>query len=178
MSILADNAGNTVASYIFDAYGNQSEENVVYNPFGYRGEYTDSESGLVYLRARMYNPETGRLINEDPVHDGVNWYVYVGNNPIFFVDPFGLAPTLKEATAMAEHIYFDIPLSDPNDVEGNRKKRTVAGWRLIDVWTGRESMKMGIYIKDSDNWENPTEYAIVFKVNHSQVSRHKKVQFF
>lgn len=24
-------------------------------------------------------------------------------------------------------------------------------------------MKMGIYIKDSDNWENPTEYAIVFK---------------
>lgn len=56
----------------------------------------------------MYDPETGRFINEDPVHDGVNWYVYVGNNPIFFVEPFGLAPTLKEAAAMAEHIYLDI----------------------------------------------------------------------
>lgn len=30
VSILAGNDGNTVASYIFDAYGNQSEENVVY----------------------------------------------------------------------------------------------------------------------------------------------------
>ena len=39
--------------YTFDAYGNQSEENAIYNPFGYRGEYTDDESGLIYLRARM-----------------------------------------------------------------------------------------------------------------------------
>ncbi len=163
VAILVDASGTTVASYIFDAYGNQSEENAVYNPFGYRGEYTDSESGLIYLRARMYDTETGRFINEDPIHDGFNWYVYVGNNPIFFIDPFGLAPTAEEAAAMADHIYLDIPLSDPNDVEGNRKRRTVAGWRLIDVWNGRESMKMGIYIKDSDNWENPTEYAIVFK---------------
>ncbi len=90
VSILAGNDGNTVASYIFDAYGNQSEENTVYNPFGYRGEYTDSESGLVYLRARMYDPETGRFINEDPAKDNYNWYVYCSNNPIMLIDPFGL----------------------------------------------------------------------------------------
>lgn len=90
VSILADTAGNTAASYIFDAYGNQSEENTVYNPFGYRGEYTDSESGLVYLRARMYDPETGRFINEDPARDNYNWYVYCGNNPIMLIDPSGL----------------------------------------------------------------------------------------
>ena len=62
----------------------------MYNPFGYRGEYTDSESGLVYLRARMYDPETGRFINEDPAKDGLNWYVYCNGNPITFIDPFGL----------------------------------------------------------------------------------------
>ncbi|MDD6214127.1 MAG: RHS repeat-associated core domain-containing protein [Firmicutes bacterium] len=89
VSVLTDNAGNTVASYIFDAYGNQSEENTVYNPFGYRGEYTDSESELVYLRARMYDSETGRFVNEDPARDGLNWYLYAESNPILFVDPSG-----------------------------------------------------------------------------------------
>ena len=90
VSMLADNAGNTAASYIFDAYGNQSEENTVYNPFGYRGEYTDAESGLVYLRARMYDSETGRFMSEDPAKDGLNWYVYGNQNPTMFIDPSGL----------------------------------------------------------------------------------------
>ena len=110
VSILADTAGNTAASYIFDAYGNQSEENTVYNPFGYRGEYTDSESGLVYLRARMYDPETGRFINEDSywnvsnkiygdkgdkvpditaITQSSNLYVYCGNDPINVFDSMG-----------------------------------------------------------------------------------------
>ncbi len=73
------------------------QENEVYNPFGYRGEYTDSESGLVYLRARMYDPQTGRFINEDPAHDGLNWYVYCGNNPVNLTDPWGLAPGWNES---------------------------------------------------------------------------------
>ena len=90
VSILSDSAGNTVASYIFDAYGNQTGEGTVYNPFGYRGEYTDSESGFVYLRARMYDPQTGRFINEDPIRDGLNWYVYCDNDPISKIDFFGL----------------------------------------------------------------------------------------
>ena len=89
VSRLADDDGNVIASYDFDAYGNQSEENQVYNPFGYRGEYTDSESGFVYLRARMYDPETGRFINEDPAKDNYNWYVYCDSNPILFIDPAG-----------------------------------------------------------------------------------------
>lgn len=90
VSLLTDSAGATVANYNFDAYGNQSQENTIYNPFAYRGEYTDSESGLVYLRARMYAPETGRFINEDPAKDGLNWYVYCADNPINRLDPNGL----------------------------------------------------------------------------------------
>ncbi len=90
VTILTDNAGTTVADYSFDAYGNQSEENDVYNPFGYRGEYTDEETGFIYLRARYYDTETGRFVSEDPIRDGLNWYVYCGGNPIVFVDPLGL----------------------------------------------------------------------------------------
>ena len=89
VSILCDGNGNIAASYVFDAYGNSNSENTVYNPFGYRGEYTDSESGLVYLRARMYDTETGTFISQDPARDGLNWYVYCEGNPINRVDSSG-----------------------------------------------------------------------------------------
>ena len=86
-------SGNTVVrNYEYDAYG--KEKNALpsddENPFRYSGEYFDSETGLVYLRNRMYDPETGRFISEDPIRDGLNWYAYCEGNPITKVDPWGL----------------------------------------------------------------------------------------
>jgi len=46
---------------------------------------------MVYLRARYYDPSTGRFISEDPIRDGYNWYVYCSNNPIRYIDPWGLS---------------------------------------------------------------------------------------
>lgn len=145
-----------VQTYKYDSFGNERTESTSANPFRYNGEYTDLSSGLIYLRNRYYDPSIGRFISEDPIKDGLNWYVYANNNPIMFFDPFGLAPTTKEAAEMADHIYHW-------DQNNDKKDRIVSGWRLIDVWWGRESMKMGIYIRNSDDWENPSEYVIVFK---------------
>ena len=75
----------------YDAFGNQWK-GTQSDPFGYCGEYYDSESGLVYLRNRYYDSKTGRFITEDPIKDGLNWYVYANNNPIFYKDLTGLAP--------------------------------------------------------------------------------------
>jgi uncharacterized protein RhaS with RHS repeats len=108
------------------------------------------------LRARYYMPSMGRFTTEDPIRDGLNWYIYVGNNPIMLVDPFGLAPTPAEAAEMADHIYSWDQYSDYDS-------RVISGWRLIDVLWGSDSMKMGIYIRKGDNCQNPMEYAIVFK---------------
>jgi len=50
-------------------------------------------NGLLYMRARYYDPEVGRFISEDPMgFDGgdVNLYVYASNNPILYSDPLGL----------------------------------------------------------------------------------------
>ena len=80
--------GERMKQYDYDAFGNRLEGSDP-DPFGYCGEYYDSESGNIYLRARYYNSETGRFISEDPAKDGVNWYVYCSGNPIFFVDPSG-----------------------------------------------------------------------------------------
>ena len=90
VTALTDSAGIITQSYIYDAFGNQMNENENdINPFRYCGEYLDSETGLIYLRNRYYDNAMGRFITEDPIKDGTNWYVYCGNNPVMFVDPLG-----------------------------------------------------------------------------------------
>jgi RHS repeat-associated protein len=53
------------------------------------GHPTDAETGLVYMRARYYEPWTGRFLSEDPALDGMNWFVYCANDPVNRVDPDG-----------------------------------------------------------------------------------------
>lgn len=57
---------------------------------GFTGKELDADVGLVYYGARWYDVGTGRFITEDPVKDGLNWYVYCSNNPLMFIDPNGL----------------------------------------------------------------------------------------
>ena len=100
----ADAAGNAMQEAEdradYDAFGNvyTGSRNT---PFGYSGEYVDSESGNIYLRNRYYNSATGRFITEDPAKDGLNWYVYAGNNPVSFVDPWGLENVHVEYFSLA-----------------------------------------------------------------------------
>ncbi len=83
--------GTQTNAYEYNSFGEITEMSESYeNPFRYCGEYYDSETGWVYLRNRYYDPATGRFINEDPARDGSNWYTYCKNNPVTFVDPWGL----------------------------------------------------------------------------------------
>ena len=70
----------------------------VTNPYGFTGRVLDNESGLMYYRARYYDTNVGRFINEDPIGllGGMNLYVYCLNNPVNWVDPEGkiTAPTI------------------------------------------------------------------------------------
>jgi len=62
--------------------------------FGFTGQEFDEETGLSYYDARYYNPELGRFISVDPAGldaSDANFYRYVNNNPVTFVDPTGLA---------------------------------------------------------------------------------------
>ena len=40
---------------------------------------------------RDYSPAHARFITEDPIRDGENWFAYVGNNPVNWIDPWGLS---------------------------------------------------------------------------------------
>ena len=65
--------------------------NEVNEGYKYTGQREEAVIGLYYYGARFYDPELGRFITEDPAQDGINWYVYCGNNPLNRIDPTGLA---------------------------------------------------------------------------------------
>ena len=59
---------------------------------GYTGKPYDAVTGLSDYGFRDYSPAYARFITEDPIRDGENWFAYVGNNPVNWVDPWGLSP--------------------------------------------------------------------------------------
>jgi RHS repeat-associated protein len=63
-------------------------------PFLYNGQFgvqTDP-NGLLYMRARYYNPYISRFLNSDPngFGGGLNFYLFCNGNPVSDEDPFGL----------------------------------------------------------------------------------------
>src|SRR5207253_4753716 len=87
---ITDSSGSVVEQYSYDPYGNVNASGVLSQVFQFAGQYTDTESGLYYLRARFYDPIVGQLLGRDPLVASTREpYVYAGNNPLNSVDPSG-----------------------------------------------------------------------------------------
>ena len=100
----ADAGGAVVESYRFDAWGRvlgvydgsgspiASRQSQLGNRYLWQGREYSWRTGLYYFRARWYDPVTGRFLSNDPIgiSGGLNQYVFAGNNPVNFGDPFGL----------------------------------------------------------------------------------------
>ncbi|TCL41918.1 RHS repeat-associated core domain-containing protein [Harryflintia acetispora] len=100
-----DRYGTPLKSYDYDAFGNEEKpEELDHNPWRYCGEYLDLEVQNYYLRARCYEPRTGRFTQQDSVAYttaklpngtevvdplSLNLYTYCGNNPVMFKDSSG-----------------------------------------------------------------------------------------
>ena len=91
---LTNGSGALTATYSFDSFGNTTDfSGSLPNPFRYTGRDFDSETGLYNNRERYVSPTIGRFLSEDPIGfdgDGADFYVYVQNSPIGWVDSFGL----------------------------------------------------------------------------------------
>jgi RHS repeat-associated protein len=92
VTTLTGPTGAVSSTYTYDSFGNLAmSTGSLTNPFQYTGRDYDPETGLRYYRARYYDSQGGRFINEDPIRfgGGVNFYDYVQNNPADSTDPSG-----------------------------------------------------------------------------------------
>ncbi len=101
---LTDGSGIVTDRVEYSAYGTTTyRTGTTDTPFLYNGRYgvqTDS-NGLLYMRARYYNPFLCRFINADPsgFSGGLNHYAYADGNPISMSDPFGLGAIAAASSA-------------------------------------------------------------------------------
>ena len=111
---LSNTYGNVAERYSYNVFG---EPNIrgpsgepratsqYGNPYMFTGREYDSETGLYYYRARYYKPSIGRFLQVDPIGyaGGLNLYTYVDNNPLNWVDPWGLC---EEATKLSRREFM------------------------------------------------------------------------
>lgn len=98
---LTDGSGTVTDRVEYAPYGGvTSRMGLSDTPFllhGAMGVMTES-SGMIYMRARYYNPRLMRFLNADPIGfgGGLNWYAYANGNPVMFSDPSGLDALLSD----------------------------------------------------------------------------------
>ena len=125
--LITDENGDIVVGYRYGTYGEllptenmDSSEDDLKIRFLYNGQFgvmTD-DNGLYYMRARYYNPDIKRFINQDILTGSItnsaslNRYSYVQGNPVSYTDPFGREPfsyfTDKVRPSVIAHTALDV----------------------------------------------------------------------
>jgi len=124
---ITDINGNVVNKYEYDDFGNIiSQTESISNDYTYTGKERDRDSGLYYFGARYYDPEIGRWLTKDPklgrisalryflVGQKLNRYSYVLNNPVNFIDMWGLEEKtklqedLEDLKEKLKDLYFEV----------------------------------------------------------------------
>ena len=84
-----------MAQYRYTAFGQlEARSGTFAQPFGFSTKRYDDALGLNYYGYRFYNPAIERWMNRDPLGEagGMNLYGFVQNDPVNWVDPWGLEP--------------------------------------------------------------------------------------
>ncbi len=92
--ILTNSSGEAKGKYTYTPYGAvETHEGSASTPLGYDGQYRNESTGLIYLRARVYDPTTAQFMGVDQIVSATEApYFYAGDDPVNERDPSGLCP--------------------------------------------------------------------------------------
>jgi RHS repeat-associated protein len=89
--LLTSATGASAGTATYDAYGEKTgSTGTSTTPMGYDGQYTSADTGLIYLRAREYDPTTAQFLSTDPAESSTGTiYAYAADSPLANSDPTG-----------------------------------------------------------------------------------------
>jgi RHS repeat-associated protein len=156
--------------YAYSPYGETTPTTI---DDGNSSEYTGRENdmtGVYYYRARYFDPVLKRFISADPIGlaGGLNFYGYVGENPISYTDPFGLDVkiTIKRDTYTDDSVTSTIIVTSDNKgggFSGNTLETATAGLKgdkspiapgTYNARVRNSHVGKRIELEDVDNFKN------------------------
>ena len=136
----------------FDVWGGERASEGSASMFGYCGNLghpTDPESGLIYMRARFYEPWTGRFLSQDKANQGPNWFIYCGNSPATYIDESGniyqynrqisaMLGLIGMANILMAFLVISMPFDSPVHILWAVKQASfgIACVALAEIWSG------------------------------------------
>jgi RHS repeat-associated protein len=175
--LLTDATGTVTDTYDYDAWGNAvNTTGSTPNVYLYRGEQFDPDLGLYYLRARYFNPASGRFLSRDPEAGRsqspitLHKYLYGNGDPVGNGDPSGMdtmpmpwpvpqpapAPQTKNpGRSMSEYVMLALAfgLNAAIDVEIYRSGQDIkCAWQATD--SDLEAAEM-IAVLSAFEWVTP-----------------------
>jgi RHS repeat-associated protein len=115
---VANSSEQLVSTCSYDPFGVPSVSGNFPNSHLFINREYDPKSQLYNLRARYYDPFTGRFISKDPLPNYVQPYLYASDNPVMLADPSGFiqqralepladqAPSVNTPTSMEQRREF------------------------------------------------------------------------
>ncbi|HKS16190.1 MAG TPA: RHS repeat-associated core domain-containing protein [Planctomycetota bacterium] len=99
MLVTLTDDGGREEQCVKDAWGMTIAGDTNDERYGFAQRENDTESGLVHMRHRMYDPKSGRFTQIDPILRlrPTEHYRYAANNPITMNDPMGTNPAIALA---------------------------------------------------------------------------------
>ena len=116
-----DPAGNMTTTRSHDVYGlvrsSTGQRTSAHGFVGSLGHTSEDNTGLIYMRARYMDSVLGRFVSEDPTGNGLNWYIYCGNDPVNYNDASGKIRVPWKAI-IHSYISSSINMMAPNSMNG------------------------------------------------------------
>jgi RHS repeat-associated protein len=142
MDVIANSARLAVNDLRFDAWGLRTDGTAAASLLttrGYTGHELDSDSGLVNMNARLYDPLLGRFVSADTVLpdpsdlQSLNRYSYALNNPFRYVDFDGHEPAIPTLSPIDVSIIYSPSMPAPG-VPADIASNAFGGFQTVVFW--------------------------------------------